>query len=191
MALETNVAEGSTVPVDTRVEVKASGGSVTSVSLTYQDAKAGPATVAGELAPDGSAWTAQSLLEPGTAYTLSMTGTNVDGAPTTQQRTFTAAAVSKKQQIYPTIAASGSTVGVAMPVVVTFDVPVQDKASFQHKMTVTSQPAQPGSWSWISNTEAHWRPAQYWQPGTKVAVEPRPEQRARRQRHLWPDVVDR
>ena len=158
------------MPVDTRVAVTATGGSVTQVSLTYQDPKAGPATVAGELAPDGSQWTAQSLLEPGTAYTLSMTGTNTDGQPTTVQRAFTSTTLSKKQQILPTLAADGTTVGVAMPVVVTFDVPVQDKAGFQRKMTVTSVPAQPGSWSWISNTEAHWRPQSYWQPGTKVSV---------------------
>jgi lipoprotein-anchoring transpeptidase ErfK/SrfK len=170
VALETNVADGATVPVDTRVEVTASGGSVTQVALTYKDPKAGPVTVEGALAPDGSSWTAQSLLEPGRAYTLSMTGTNADGAPTTVQRTFTSDALSRKQEIYPTLAASGSTVGVAMPVVVTFDVPVQDKAGFQKKMTVTSAPAQPGSWSWISNTEAHWRPQEYWHPGTKVSV---------------------
>jgi lipoprotein-anchoring transpeptidase ErfK/SrfK len=171
VALETNVAEGATVPVDTRIEVKASGGSVTQVALTYKDPKSGAVTVEGALAPDGSSWTAQSLLEPGMAYTLAMTGTNVDGQATTQQRTFTAAKLSKKQEIYPTLAADGATVGVAMPVVVTFDVPVQDKASFQRKMTVTSAPAQPGSWSWISSTEAHWRPAAYWQPGTKVSVD--------------------
>jgi lipoprotein-anchoring transpeptidase ErfK/SrfK len=158
------------VPVDTRVAVTATGGSVTQVTLTYQDAKTGPATVEGELAPDGSTWTAQSLLEPGAAYTLGMTGTNKDGLPTTVQRTFTSNNLSKKQQIFPTLAADGATVGVAMPVVVTFDVPVQDKASFQRKMTVTSVPAQNGSWSWISSTEAHWRPVSYWQPGTKVAV---------------------
>lgn len=170
VALETNVADGATVPVDTRIEVKASGGSVTQVALTYRDPKAGPVTVEGAMAPDGSSWTAQSLLEPGMAYTLAMTGTNVEGQATTQQRTFTSAKLSKKQEIYPTLAADGATVGVAMPVVVTFDVPVQDKASFQRKMTVTSAPAQPGSWSWISSTEAHWRPAEYWQPGTKVSV---------------------
>jgi lipoprotein-anchoring transpeptidase ErfK/SrfK len=38
-------------------------------------------------------------------------------------------------------------------------------------MTVTSQPAQKGSWHWISDREAHWRPATYWQPGTDVSVD--------------------
>ena len=37
-------------------------------------------------------------------------------------------------------------------------------------MTVTSTPQQAGSWNWISSNEAHWRPATYWQPGTRVAV---------------------
>jgi lipoprotein-anchoring transpeptidase ErfK/SrfK len=33
-----------------------------------------------------------------------------------------------------------------------------------------SEPAQKGSWHWISSTEVHWRPAKYWKAGTKVTV---------------------
>lgn len=37
-------------------------------------------------------------------------------------------------------------------------------------MKVTSTPSQEGAWAWISSREAHFRPRNYWQPGTKVAV---------------------
>jgi lipoprotein-anchoring transpeptidase ErfK/SrfK len=57
-----------------------------------------------------------------------------------------------------------------MPVIVTFDLPVTDQAAFEKHMTVTSTPAQPGAWHWISSTEAHWRPKAYWKAGTKVDV---------------------
>ncbi len=172
VTLEANVAEGATVPVDTRVAVTADGGTVTDASLAFAAAPGQASTdVGGTVAPDGSSWTARELLEPGTAYTLRVTAAGKDGQTTTLQRAFTAAALSKKQQINPTLAGNGATVGIAMPVVVTFDVPVQDKASFQRHMTVTSEPAQPGAWSWISDTEARWRPVEYWQTGTKVSVD--------------------
>ena len=127
-------------------------------------------TVEGELASDGSTWTARSLLEPATSYTLAMTGQNIFGKPLTVTSTFTTEKLSKKQEIVPTIIANGSTVGVAMPVVVRFSGSVTDRAAFERRMSVTSEPSQPGGWAWYSNTEAHWRPVKYWAPGTKVSV---------------------
>ena len=38
-------------------------------------------------------------------------------------------------------------------------------------MTVASTPRQKGSWFWISDHEAHWRPATYWKAGTDVSVD--------------------
>jgi lipoprotein-anchoring transpeptidase ErfK/SrfK len=61
--------------------------------------------------------------------------------------------------------------GIGMPVIVTFNVPVTDRAEFQKHMSVTSRPAQAGSWHWISSQEVHWRPRTYWQPGTRVHVD--------------------
>ena len=76
------------------------------------------------------------------------------------------------QQTYAAIAPlDGETVGVGMPVIVTFDLPVTDRATFEKHMTVTSQPAQRGSWYWLSDREAHWRPNSYWKPGTDVSVD--------------------
>ncbi len=65
----------------------------------------------------------------------------------------------------------GETVGVGMPVIVTFDLAVQNQAEFERHMNVTSTPRQKGSWHWISAHEAHWRPASYWKAGTDVAVD--------------------
>ncbi|HMT32906.1 MAG TPA: Ig-like domain-containing protein [Dermatophilaceae bacterium] len=165
-----NVTEGTPVTVDTVVSVAAKGGTVTSVAMSYKDAKAATVQVEGSLAPDGSSWTARSLLEPGTVYALQMTGVNADGKQTTKDSTFTTQKLSKKQEIFPTLTADGATVGVAMPVIVRFDVPVTDKAAFEKKLTVTSVPAQNGSWAWYGSSEVHWRPEKYWQPGTKVSV---------------------
>ena len=168
--LTPNVTDANPVTVDTIVSVAAKGGTITNVEMSYADPKAGAVQVEGSLAPDGSTWTAQSLLEPGMKYSLKMVGRNADGRETTRQSAFTTQKLSKKQEIFPTMTANGATVGVAMPVIIRFDVPVSDKAAFEKKMSVTSEPAQTGSWAWYGSSEAHWRPEKYWTPGTKVSV---------------------
>jgi lipoprotein-anchoring transpeptidase ErfK/SrfK len=170
VTLTPSIAADAQVPVDTLVSVAAKDGTVTDVTLTYKDPKKGEVNVEGNLDPNGATWTANSLLEPGTTYTLSMVGKNTAGTESSAHSTFSTQALSKKQQIYPSIVANGATVGVAMPVIVRFDVPVKDKAAFEKKMTVKSVPPQDGSWGWVSSSEAHWRPANYWKPGTKVSV---------------------
>jgi lipoprotein-anchoring transpeptidase ErfK/SrfK len=167
--LTTSVTDGATVPVDTLLTVTAKLGSITDVSMTFTDPKAGQQTVQGTLAPDSATWTASSLLEPGLKYQVVVTGQNLAGVQATTTTTFSAQNLSLKQQIFPSIL-SGGTVGVAMPVVVKFDVPVTDRAAFQKHMTVTSNPAQEGSWGWQSSTEVHWRPKELWQAGTQVSI---------------------
>jgi len=167
--LTTSITDGATVPVDTLLTVTASSGSITDVSMTFTDPKAGQQTVQGTLAPDSATWTAGSLLEPGLKYQVVVTGQNLAGVQATTTTTFSAQNLSLKQQIFPSIL-SGGTVGVAMPVVVKFDVPVTDRAAFQKHMTVTSNPAQEGSWGWQSSTEVHWRPKELWQAGTQVSI---------------------
>ena len=64
---------------------------------------------------------------------------------------------------------------LAAPIIDSFLVGVRlaDKAEFERHLTVTSTPAQEGSWGWISDTEAHYRPKEYWQPGTKLHLDAR------------------
>ena len=171
VTLTTSAAEGEVVAVDHRFTVTAAGGTVESVALTSNDKRPEKQQVAGKLAEDKLSWTAGTLLEPGDTYTATITAANKAGDLVTQTRTFTTQALTLKQQVYVNpIPGTGSTVGVAMPVVVTFDTPVVDKASFEKNMTVTSTPAQKGSWRWLSSTQARWRPEVYWQAGTKVDI---------------------
>lgn len=172
VAFTASVTPGQAVPVDTVVKVGASEGTVTQVAMTYRDPKKGTTVaVQGTLDPAGASWTADSLLEPGATYALAMTGKNADGVTSTQNETFTTQKLSLRQQIYPTLVGNGATVGVAMPVIVRFDVPVTDRKAIEQHLKVTSTPSQPGSWSWVSNNEVHYRPPAYWQPGTKVKVD--------------------
>lgn len=166
--VEVNVKRGAVVPVDRRVAVKALGGSLARVQLRSTDG----VRVPGEVTDDGASWTASELLEPGTAYVVTSVVRDGDGEERTTRRRFRTEELTLDQQVYPSVAPlEGETVGIGMPVIVSFDLPVTDRASIERHLDVTSEPAQKGSWRWISDTEVHWRPARYWKPGTEVTVE--------------------
>ena len=168
LRLVSSVKKGARdVPVDREVTVEARGGTIENVALTSSDG-----ALEGDLSGDGSSWAATDRLEPGTSYTLTTTARKADGTEVTRKTRFSTRALSLDEQTYPSVAPlNGETVGVGMPVIVTFDLPVEDKAEFERHMTVTSKPAQVGSWHWLSDTEAHWRPKAYWKAGTDVHVD--------------------
>ncbi len=166
-SVSTNVTRGATaVPVDRRLSVTADAGTLTSVSVS---SKSG--SIPGRMSADKKKWTAGTLLEPATSYTL-VSLASIEGGKAIKRTThFRTAGLTLDQQTYPSIAPlDGQTVGVGMPVIVRFDVPVTDHASIEKHLHVVSQPAQRGSWHWISDTEVHWRPATYWKAGTNVTV---------------------
>jgi lipoprotein-anchoring transpeptidase ErfK/SrfK len=174
--LTANVADGARkVTVDTLVKAKAAAGTLTKVKLAFsytgRDGGRVKGTVPGKIAKDGSSWTAADRLEPAATYQLSMTGKNSAGEPKTATRTFSTQSLRLDQQIWPTLyPLRGSKVGVGMPVVLTFDIPVKNKKEFQKNLQITSSPAQTGTWRWFSDTQVRFRPAKYWKPGTKVTV---------------------
>lgn len=167
ISLTPNVADGaSDVKVSMFVKVLAEDGTVSSAKLATAD---GSAEIAGRVTDNG--WRAGSRLEPGTAYRLTVSGTGEDGKPATVTRSFTTQALSLDQQTYPSVAPlQGETVGVGMPVIVTFDLPVKNRELYEKYMSVTTDNGVTGSWSWFNDREAHYRPEQYWPANTKVDV---------------------
>ena len=165
-ASSVNLPRKGEVPVDTLIQLAARNGTLESVRLT-----AGRSKVAGSLARDGSVWKAGDRLEPATAYRLTGVATDAEGLERKIDRTFRTVPLTLDQQTFPSIAPlDDETVGVAMPAIVQFDVPVTDRAEIERHLEVESKPAQPGSWHWVSDHEVHWRPKTYWKPGTEVTV---------------------
>ncbi|GAA2745662.1 Ig-like domain-containing protein [Terrabacter aerolatus] len=158
--------------VDTRVTAAAQKGTLTKASLFYTSKKGNRIPVDGTL--QGGTWTAGDLLEPGVQYTLTMQAKDTDGKVVDTTKTFRTVNLTLDDQIDVAVSPrDGGTVGIGLPVVVRFDLPVVDRASFEKHMTVTATPAQSGSWYWLSSREVHWRPKTYWQAGSKVHVEAR------------------
>lgn len=166
-AVTVNVGGARGVAVDTLVKVRVANGELTDVTV------ASPAgRLPGSMGGGAARWVASERLEPGTTYAVTAAATGSDGRTTKQTTSFKTAALTLDQQTFASVAPlDGETVGVGMPVVVSFDVPVSDRAAFEKQMTVTSTPAQPGTWHWLSDVEAHWRPKSYWQAGTDVSVD--------------------
>lgn len=175
VAFTVNVADGAKlVSVDTLVSVRAKPGSLTTVKLTYAARnRAGrpmTGTVAGTVSADRTSWTARDRLEPGARYTLTAVGRNATSS-TRHQTRFTTKPLTLEEQTFPALyPLAGSTVGVGMPVILTFDVPVRNRAAFEKHLRVTSTPHQVGTWRWYSDKEVHFRPQRYWTPGTRVEV---------------------
>jgi len=154
------------VGVDTVVSVAAQNGQVLNGELTSQDGKD---VVAGRVA--GDSWVAGERLEPATTYVLRVSASGTDGQDRTLNSTFTTQQLRLDQQTYPSVAPlADETVGVGMPVIVTFDIPIKNRALFERNMRVTSSADVEGSWSWFSDRVVHYRPKEYWPANTKVNV---------------------
>jgi lipoprotein-anchoring transpeptidase ErfK/SrfK len=176
VSLKANVKNGaSKVKVDTLVTVSASWGTLTKVKLSYtnedRQGRTQRGTVAGKINKDRTRWTASDRLEPAATYKLTSVGTNTANQPSTVTTTFRTQNLTLAEQTYPTLyPLKGSQVGVGMPVIVTFDVPVKNRREFEKNLLVTSSPAQEGSWHWYHSREVRFRSKNYWKPGTKVTV---------------------
>jgi lipoprotein-anchoring transpeptidase ErfK/SrfK len=156
------------VAVDTPVTVTAENGTLSAVSVKVG---AGNHALDGALSSDETTWQASDLLEPGKAYHVRATAVSADGSQTSRKASFRSQDLTLDEQTFPSISPlQGEKVGVGMPVIVLFDVPVTNRASIERHLSVTSTPKVVGSWNWISDNEVHWRPKRYWPSGTKVTV---------------------
>ncbi|MDQ3456386.1 MAG: Ig-like domain-containing protein [Actinomycetota bacterium] len=150
----------------TPITVSTDGGELASVLVT----DTAGAILTGELTADETGWASTGPLAYAQTYVVRATAEGEDGQRTTTQSRFTT--IEPQQLVFPSIGPlDGTTVGIAMPVRVYLDAPVTDRAEVQRHLTVTVTPPQEGSWSWLSDTEVHWRPQVYWQAGTQVTVD--------------------
>lgn len=128
--------------------------------------------VSGVYSADRRTWTSQGHFRFDTSYAVStVTEKSDNSAVGLQHSGFTTSAATGKpigiEQISPE---NGSLDGVGQPVVIDFNQPITNRAALESSLSVTSDPPQPGHWSWVSETRVDYRPEQYWQTGTKVSV---------------------
>jgi lipoprotein-anchoring transpeptidase ErfK/SrfK len=163
-----NIRRGAKqVGLERRLKLRVQDGTFEDVQVT------GPrgAIVEGKLSADEKRWVSSTPFQPASRYRVVSTAVDGDGLQQGYDAGFKTRSLSLDEQTYPSfVPTDGQTVGVGMPVIVRFDVPVSDKASIERHIKVTSRPAQVGAFHWMSDTEVHWRPRNYWRPGTDVTV---------------------
>jgi lipoprotein-anchoring transpeptidase ErfK/SrfK len=147
------------------ITVTVADGTIESLTLTNPDGK----QVAGTLSPDKTAWTATEALGFNKTYAWNGTATGTDGKTAAISGNFST--VKPKRTVRGSInIGDGQSYGVAMPIAITFDAPVADKAAAQKALAVQTSVPTEGAWAWLSDRTVHWRPKAYWQPGTQVTV---------------------
>jgi len=152
----------------TPVTVAVQHGTLRDVQVT--DAKTGQ-PVAGALAPDAMSWHTTAALVYGGSYRVAATAVGADQQVVEQSGTVNTLrpAALTSAAFRPT--GDSDTVGVGHPLVVRFSRAVVDRAAASKALVVTTTPAQPGAWYWMSPTEAHYRAETYWQPGTTLQLD--------------------
>jgi lipoprotein-anchoring transpeptidase ErfK/SrfK len=152
---------------DTPIVVHVAQGRATKVTVTN---KASGAPVAGTLAADGSTWTTTQPLAYAAGYAVGVDVAGPDGVGGHQD--LVVSTLAPAAQAFPSFIPppSQATVGVGQPLVVKFNHPVRDRAAAQRGLTVTTTPQQAGSWYWLSDTEAHYRPQTYWTAGSTITL---------------------
>ncbi|MFJ8577379.1 Ig-like domain-containing protein [Micromonospora sp. NPDC093277] len=159
-------ADAKDVPAATAIAFTTEEAEETTVELKDAAGKA----VQGQLAADGKSWLPAGALEYGKTYTATVTATGDDGKPATATSTFTTMAKPANQVRVSSFLADNQVVGVGMPLIVKFSraIPQDYRDDVQRRMTVTASPAQEGIWRWISPTEVHYRPKEFWKANSTV-----------------------
>lgn len=167
--LDITPADGAKdLPISTEIGTAVRHGTISSVALTEQ----GGDQVAGAMRPDGSSWMPNKPLKLGKTYTAHVTASGARGKTASRQVTFSTMAEASHRVTSSLYLKQGGNYGVAMPVAIEFDeqIPESARPSIERRLFVTSDPPQPGAWRWFAGKQAIYRPANYWQPGTKLTV---------------------
>jgi len=154
-----------------RVLVTADSGTLDTVELENDAGKSIP----GVMTPDAKTWKPTTQLGYGRTYTLTIAARGPGGMPSRQTSSFTTLTPSDQTEVYLDttgggLLQDGATYGVGTVVVARFDEPIDKKANAERHLVVTTNPPVAGSWNWIDDQTAHWRPEKYYAPGTSVAV---------------------
>ncbi|MBE9374441.1 L,D-transpeptidase family protein [Saccharopolyspora sp. HNM0983] len=146
----------------------ADGGRIVEATLTNEEG----AEVAGSVSGDGQTWSPDGKLGYSRTYTLSVAVQREDAPPVRQQSTFST--LSPDAQTYVSMnPLDGETVGTGQPLAFYFsgDAPPPDKRAAEEAIKIRTEPAVEGAFYWFDDREVHWRPKDYWQPGTQVSVD--------------------
>ncbi|OKK20848.1 hypothetical protein AMK16_10560 [Streptomyces sp. CB00455] len=158
--------DGATnVGLNDATNVAVSDGTLTQVELKSPEGTA----VAGKIAADGKSWKPDAALKRSTKYALSATAKDADGREAHENASFTT--ISPENSFVGSfIPDEGQTVGVGMPVSITFNKPIKDRKAVQSAISVSSSSGQEVVGHWFGAQRLDFRPEQYWQANSTVTL---------------------
>ncbi|PTR31198.1 lipoprotein-anchoring transpeptidase ErfK/SrfK [Rhodococcus sp. OK519] len=151
------------------IAVRVDRGTLENVALTTVDGRA----VQGVLSPDRTAFTVTEPLGYDAKYMWSGTALGSDGKTVPVAGSFTTLDPATKTSARTNIG-DGQIVGIGAPIILQFDGPIANKGAVEKALRITTDPPTIGSWAWLpddNGARVHWRPQNYWVPGTAVHVD--------------------
>jgi len=154
------------------VSVTAQSGTLTDVQMINDAGK----RVDGALTPDNVAWHPVVPLGYAHTYTITINSRGPGGKPGRQSVSFTTLTPPNQTKVsFRTTSeaalADGGTYGVGVVIVAHFDESIANRAEAERRLIVTTSPPVTGSWYWVDDQNAHWRPEHYYSPGMTVIAE--------------------
>ncbi|MFD4366782.1 Ig-like domain-containing protein [Rhodococcus sp. NPDC058521] len=65
---------------------------------------------------------------------------------------------------------NGEVVGVAQPIIISFNESIDDRAAAERAIKVSTEPDVEGSFYWTSDSQVRWKPTEFWPAHTQVTV---------------------
>ncbi|SHN35058.1 L,D-transpeptidase [Actinacidiphila paucisporea] len=123
----------------------------------------------GTLSADRRSWHPAGRLALATQYTVDALAVDPQGRTAAKHAVFTTV-VPQHTVIGFFTPEEGATVGDGMIVTLRFNRPVADRAAVERGVTVGAEPAATVVGHWFGDQRLDLRPADYWQPGTRVTL---------------------
>ncbi|MFI8386278.1 Ig-like domain-containing protein [Streptomyces sp. NPDC085540] len=153
------------VGLNDAANVAVADGTLTLVELKTSEGTAVP----GKIAADGKSWKPDAALKRSTKYALAATAKDADGKEAHENASFTTLSP-ENSFVGSFIPDEGQTVGVGMPVSITFNKPIQDKKAVQAAISVSSTSGQEVVGHWFGAQRLDFRPEKYWQANSTVTM---------------------
>jgi lipoprotein-anchoring transpeptidase ErfK/SrfK len=165
--IEVLPAEQTNAPVDQPIVVVAEDGALAKVRV-----KGPQGLLKGSYNGDRSTWTSKAkYLDFDATYRVTATATNEDGNPSTTTNTISTLAPENLVEISSVSVADDITVGVGMPIRVTFSAPVKNQKAVEERLDVKTSKRVVGAWKWESDSVVVFRPKTYWPTDATISVE--------------------
>jgi lipoprotein-anchoring transpeptidase ErfK/SrfK len=145
-----------------RITVRAANASLVDVTV-----RGGGIVVHGHPAVGAGIWRSSGPLQVSTRYTVRATAVDPSGKTVTAISSFRT--LTPTRTVRATIfEGQGQVYGVGMPIILSFDVPVVNKAAVERALEITSSKPVVGAWYWDGDSTLYFRPRNYWPAHTTV-----------------------